>query len=131
MITSTGTPTWVIVGLPAGVLIDRWDRRRTMVIALGVRGLVVAGLTLVATTGHLSIWWLVAAALLYGVTEVFADLAAQAQVPALVGRTAGPLKRANSRLLAVEQVANVFLGAPIAGALVPTEKSPHLRQRSR
>ena len=109
---------WLMCGIPAGVLVDRWDRRRTMLVALGVRAtllLVVAGLAL---AGLLTIWWLVPLALAYGVTEVFADLAAAAQVPALVGREAGSLRRANSRLLGVENVAQGFAGPPVAGALL-------------
>ncbi|WP_299520063.1 MFS transporter [uncultured Serinicoccus sp.] len=109
---------WLVCGIPAGVLVDRWDRRRTMLVALGARGALLGGAGVLALSDRLTIWVLVALALGYGITEVFADLAAAAQVPALVGRTAGPLRRANSRLLAVEQVCNGFVGPPLAGVLV-------------
>lgn len=109
---------WLLCGIPAGVLVDRWDRRLTMIGGLAVRALLLAGTAWAALSGHLSIALLVALALAYGVTEVFTDLAATAQVPALVGRDAGRLRRANSRLLGVLHVANGFAGPPLAGLLV-------------
>lgn len=109
---------WLLLGIPVGVLVDRWDRRRTMTVALVVRAGLLLGAAVLAAAGHLTIWWLIALALTYGATEVFADLAASAQVPALVGREASSLRRASSRLLAVEHVANGFVGPPLAGFLV-------------
>ncbi|HSO68205.1 MAG TPA: MFS transporter [Arachnia sp.] len=109
---------WLLAGIPAGVLVDRWDRRRTMLVALSVRALLLATVAVVGAAGGLSIWWLVGFALAYGFTEVFTDLAAQAQVPALVGRDGASLRSANSRLLAVEQAAGGFVAPPVAGLLV-------------
>lgn len=109
---------WLVCGIPAGVLVDRWDRRRTMLVALGVRAGILLAAAALALGGLLTIWWLVALALAYGVTEVFADLAAMSQVPALVGRDAGDLRRANSRLLGLENIAQGFAGPPVAGALL-------------
>lgn len=109
---------WLLLGIPAGVLVDRWDRRLTMTVALAARGVLLLGVAALALLGQLSIWWLIGLALAYGATEVFTDLAAQAQVPALVGRDAGRLQRATSRLLGVESVANGFVGPPLAGLLV-------------
>lgn len=109
---------WLLAGIPAGVLVDRWDRRRTRLVALGFRAAMLAGVATLAFTDSLTVWWLVALSLGYGFTEVFSDLAAQAQVPALVGREASALRTANSQLLATEQVANGFVGPPLAGALV-------------
>lgn len=109
---------WLVLGLVAGGLVDRWDRRRTMVIALTIRALLlVAGATL-AASGRLSVLSLILVAMAYGATEVFVDLAAQAQIPALVGRRPSRLQRANARLISVEQVANGFMGPPLAGLLV-------------
>ncbi|WP_151525615.1 MFS transporter [Serinicoccus kebangsaanensis] len=109
---------WLICGMPAGVLVDRWDRRRTMMVGLGARALLLAAVAALALADALTIWVLVGLALAYGVTEVFTDLAAGAQVPSLVGRAAPRLRRANSRLLAVQQVGNGFAGPPLAGLLV-------------
>ena len=107
---------WLVLGLLAGVLVDRVDRRHVQLVAMGVRSLLLVALTVLAVGGHLSIWLLVGFALCYGVTEVFVDLAASAMVPALV-----PVERrsaANGRVLAAQQVGSAFLGAPIGGALL-------------
>lgn len=109
---------WLLAGMPAGVLVDRWDRRRTMLVALTLRAGLLGGVALVGAAGALSIWWLIGFALAYGFTEVFTDLAAQAQVPALVGRDGAALRSANSRLLAVEQAAGGFVAPPVGGLLV-------------
>lgn len=88
-----------------------------MLVALTLRAGLLGGVALVGAAA-LSIWWLIGFALAYGFTEVFTDLAAQAQVPALVGRDGAALRSANSRLLAVEQAAGGFVAPPVAGALV-------------
>lgn len=107
---------WLLFGIVAGVVIDRTDRRRARVVALVARAVLLAGASAVAVTGHLSIAVLVALLLAYGVTEVFADLAGSSLVPDIVPRSR--LQAANGRLLAVEQVANAFLGSPLAGAVL-------------
>lgn len=109
---------WLILGLPAGVFVDRWDRRMTMVWALGGRAAVLVTGAALALTDQLSIWWLASLAIGYGITEVFTDIAGQAQVPTLVGRTPDSLRAANARLLAVSQVGQGFVGPPLAGLLV-------------
>lgn len=115
LIAATWLP-WLLFGISAGVIIDRADRRRAQVVALLARaGLLAAGAVL-AHAGLLSIWALIVLLLLYGVTEVFADLGAGSIVPDLV--PSERLPAANGRLLGVQQVANTFLGAPLAGVLI-------------
>ena len=107
---------WLVLGLHAGALVDRLDRRTTQVVALLVRGAALLGGTAAALFDVLSIPLLMALVLAYGVTEVVADLAATALVPDLVPRER--LAAANGRLFGVQQVANGFLGAPLAGVLI-------------
>lgn len=107
---------WLLFGLAAGVVVDRVDRRRVQVAALSVRAGVLALAAVLAATGGLTIGWLVALVLGYGVTEVFADLGATSIVPDLV--PADRLSAANGRVIGVQQVTNTFLGAPLGGALL-------------
>jgi MFS family permease len=58
---------------------------------------------------------LYAVAVLLGVGETLFDTSAQSLLPAVVGRD--ELTRANSRLFAVELVANTFIGPPLGGLL--------------
>lgn len=106
---------WLLVALPAGALVDRWDRRQTMLVANTVRTLVLVVVLGVAMAGHASMAWLYAAALVVGVAEVFYDTTAQSILPQVVGRDALP--RANGRLMAAELTANQFVGPPLGGLL--------------
>jgi MFS family permease len=87
-----------------------------MLLANGVRvAALTAGVVAVAQSA-LSVPLLCVLALALGTAEVFHDTCAQAMVPSLVPRHR--LEAANGRLLTTEQVANAFLGAPLAGPLV-------------
>lgn len=107
---------WLLLGLVAGVAIDRTDRRRTQIVAMLARAAVLGVGVWLLVSGGLTMTWLVALMLAYGVTEVFADLAQTALVPDLVPRSR--LQAANGRVLAVQQVANTFVGGPVAGAVL-------------
>jgi predicted MFS family arabinose efflux permease len=107
---------WLLFGLAAGVVIDRVDRRRVQVVALVTRAGVLAGGAGLGLAGALTMPLLVCLVLVYGATEVFADLGATSIIPSLV--PADRLPAANGRVIGVQQVANAFLGAPLAGVLV-------------
>ncbi len=109
------TLPWLVVALPAGALVDRWDRRATMLVANGTRAAVLGLVVLVAATGLGSIWWLYAGAVLVGTAEVFHDTTAQSILPQIVPRTA--LQKANGRLFALELTANSFAGPPLGGVV--------------
>jgi MFS family permease len=107
---------WLVLGLTAGVLVDRGDRRRLQIAGLAARAALLALGGWLAASDALTLPLLVGLVLAYGVTEVVVDLAAGAIVPDLVPRER--LAAANGRVMAVQQVANAFLGAPVAGALL-------------
>jgi MFS family permease len=107
---------WLVGSLPVGALIDRVDRRRTMVWANAARAAFVAAPAVVITANGGALWLLYVAAVGTGVSEVFYDTAAQSVLPSLVPRSR--LDRANGRLYAIEVGAQEFAGPPIAGALV-------------
>lgn len=116
LITAAAWLPWLLLGLVAGVLVDRQDRRVVQVVAMAVRAAVLASAVGLIATDRLTMAALVVIALVYGATEVFADLAAGALVPDLVPRSR--LGAANGRTLAVQTVTNSFVGAPIAGAVL-------------
>ncbi|SEW33049.1 Fucose permease [Austwickia chelonae] len=109
---------WLILGLIAGTMLDRWDRRKTMLVALSLRAVLLGVGALLMHGDRMTIQLLLVIALLYGVTEVFTDISAGAQVPALVGKAPKKVRLASSRLLAVEQIVNGFVGKPVSGLLV-------------
>jgi Na+/melibiose symporter-like transporter len=103
----------LVVGPLAGVLVDRWDRRRTLVaVSLAQAGFL---LPLLAVDGRERLW------IVYLVTAVEAalsqlnDPARNALVPALVGRD--DLVRANA-LIGLNGNLARLAGSPIGGLLV-------------
>ena len=104
------------LGLIAGGLADRADRRRTMVAIQIFRVAVIGTLAALAVTENLSILALVAAALALGVGEAFFDTNSQAIVPMVAGKER--LVPANGRLYAIETLMGSFVGPPIGAFLV-------------
>ncbi|MGC5628844.1 MFS transporter [Georgenia sp. Z1344] len=107
---------WLLLGIVAGVVVDRMDRRHVQLLGMVVRVAVMAGLAALAATDRLTMPVLIAGVGLYGVTQVFVDLAGSSIVPQLVPRSR--LSAANGRVMGLEQVGTNFLGAPLAGLLV-------------
>lgn len=103
----------LLLGLAAGVLVDRTDRRRAQVVALAARAVLLLAAAGLALTDRMTVPVLLAVVLAYGVTDVLADLAQNALVPDLVPRSR--LHTANGRVMAAQQVAGSFLGGPIGG----------------
>jgi MFS family permease len=104
-----------LLALVAGALADRLDRRRTMVQVNLVRTVLLGGLALAVVADLASLPMLYAVALLLGCAETLFDTSAQSLLPAIVARQ--DLTTANSRLFAVELVANTFVGPPLGGLL--------------
>lgn len=111
-----GSLPWLLFALQAGAYADRWDRRRTMLVANTVRGLAVTVPAAAALVGGGSLWWLYVAAAIAGTAEVFHDTAAQSILPSIVPRRSLP--RANGRLYAVELGSQQFVAPPLGGLLV-------------
>ncbi|MGN9775037.1 MFS transporter [Micromonospora sp. H33] len=105
----------LLFGLLGGVYADRWDRRRTMAVADGLRAVVVGALAVAVATGRAGVATLLVAAFLLATLGTLSDAVAFALLPALVPPDALP--RANGRLQAGAAVAGGFLGAPAAGVL--------------
>jgi MFS family permease len=108
---------WLLVGLVSGALVDRLDRRRVMwTVDLG-RAAVLGLLAAAVLAGWASIPLLAAGAFLLGVGQTLFDSAAQASIPAIVGRDPERLATANGRLLGAQTVSQQFVGPPAGGAL--------------
>jgi predicted MFS family arabinose efflux permease len=105
----------LLLGPMAGVLTDRWDRRRVMIAADLFRALAIT-LMLFATAEH-SLWLVYAALIAESTGAVLFRPAAQAHVPAVVGTGSG-LSSANS--LNAFTDGTVRLVAPPLGAAIMT-----------
>jgi MFS family permease len=105
---------WLLAPV-AGALADRMDRRQAMVRVNLVRTVLLGGLALAVAADLATLPMLYAVAVALGVAETLFDTSAQSLLPALVARD--DLTVANSRLYAVELVANTFVGPPLGGLL--------------
>lgn len=106
---------WLLFAIPAGILIDRIDRRAALALANGVRTLLGVLLFIVTATGNLTIWWLYLIIFIYGIFETVYDGAIRAVPPSILKKA--QLPRANSLIEAGEQVIQNFVSGPITSLL--------------
>lgn len=106
---------WFVFAIPAGMLVDRFDRRILMAVANTVRAAAALGLAALTVTGALDIWWLFAGTLVFGFGETVFDNATNAVIPAVVRDD--HLERANGRIQAAQITIDSFIAQPIAGVL--------------
>ena len=126
---------WLFMTLPAGVLADRMDRARLMVLSNGFRTVLTVFVAVVVLvrqgdlpdpdtlaagvdidTQVLAYIALLLATLLLGSAEVVYDNAAQTIMPSLV--RADQLEKANGRLWSTEEVGNTVVGPLLGSALL-------------
>ncbi|HEY7909061.1 MAG TPA: MFS transporter [Thermomicrobiales bacterium] len=121
ILSATETAPFLLVGLFAGVWVDRLRRRPILLIADCARGVLLLAIPLAALLDGLTIGLLYAVAFLVGILTVFFDVAYQSFLPALVGRA--HLVEGNSKL-EVSRSAAQIAGPGIAGGLVQLITAP-------
>lgn len=115
MLTAAQTVAFLLIGLPAGAIVDRVRRRQTMIAMDVVRAGLTASVIVLMPAGLLNMGTLIAIAALLGCATVFFDVAAMAYLPHLVERD--QLRGANGRLQAINSASSVG-GPATAGAMV-------------
>ena len=126
---------WLIFTLHAGVITDRFDRRKLIVAMDAIRGvltLIVGAIVLLnkdslpslndlSSVTDLETNWplyitLVITAFLFGLAEVLRDNSAQTLMPSVV--EAENLERANGRMWSAESLTHSFIGPPLGSLLI-------------
>ena len=115
LLTAVETAAFLLIGLPAGAWVDRWLKRRVMLIADLARAIVLASVPIMFFAGVLTIWQLIVVGAIVGVASVFFDVAYQSYLPVLVDLK--QLGEGNSKLETTGQLARVT-GPALAGALL-------------
>ena len=115
VVTAAGYLPWMVLSLPAGALVDRYDRATLMWRAQAVQAAVVAAVAVLVVFRIANIAVLGIAGLLLGSAEVIFSNAAQAILPALVPPELLP--KANGSQQVSLTVGETFLGPP-AGSLL-------------
>jgi MFS family permease len=77
---------YLVLGLPAGALVDRWDRRRVLIWCDLARALALASVPLAWWLSALTTAQLIAVSLVYGAAVSFSNIAQVAALPRLVAR---------------------------------------------
>jgi MFS family permease len=114
LLSAAGTLPFLLIALPAGLIVDRTAKRRLMICCDLARMLIIGSIPAAYALGVLTIAQLYAAALLAGVLTVFFDVAYQSYVPGLIGSE--QLVDGNGKLGATQSFAQVA-GPGLGGAL--------------
>lgn len=121
LLTAIGSLPYLLIGLFAGVWVDRRRRRPLMIAADVGRALLLLSVPIAAFTGYLRIEGLYVVALLVGALSVLEEVAASSFLPSLVGRE--QLVAGNAKLQASQSVAQAA-GPGLAGVLVGVLTAP-------
>ena len=123
----TASPTWLgivgfasgipmlVLALPAGVVVDRFDRRAVLIFAQGLTALLAVLLATLIATGQIQPWHVAAIALASGCMLVLIIPARQALVPATVERSE---LGAAITLMSTGQNSGRVIGPSLAGLLI-------------
>ncbi|MFC8127018.1 MFS transporter [Streptomyces sp. NPDC057302] len=115
-VSLTLTLPWLLIALHVGVLVDRFDRRRLLGGANGMRLAAMGWLAVSVATGGLTLGQLFAAGAILGVADVLASTSSSALVPAAVPEAGRA--RANTWMVGAETVGQEFAGPFVGGLLL-------------
>jgi DHA3 family macrolide efflux protein-like MFS transporter len=114
IILAAGLIPVLILGPFSGVLVDRMNRKRVIVLGDVIRGITVLVIAIAALTGTLEVWMLPIAAVLIGITASFFDPAITSSLPDLIPKE--KLLQGNSIFSSIPSVADI-LGSSIGGVV--------------
>ncbi|MDG4767699.1 MFS transporter [Solwaraspora sp. WMMD406] len=113
LVTAAFSIPWLLFGMPAGALVDRWPKRRTMIVADLVRVIALAVLAVLIVVDQVGIGAIIAVVVVLGIAQCFFDTASQSMIPLLVGRDEAALQRFNSRYWALDMLGRGLIGPPL------------------
>jgi MFS family permease len=103
-----------LLALPAGALVDRWDRKRVMIVCDSVQVVAMGSIPIALALGHLSMIQLYLVALSQGTCFVFFWLARLAALPRVVAREQLPAAVAQNE---VAESTVTLLSPPLGGVI--------------
>ena len=107
---------YILLSLPAGALVDRWNRKRVMIICDTGRALALAAIPLALVLGRLSIALIFFVTLVDGTLYVFFNLAEMASIPHVVEKERlGGALALNEAGVDVAYVAGPAIGGALFG----------------
>jgi MFS family permease len=112
---------FLLFTLPAGVWVDRFPRKRILVIGDLGRAVMLATIPIAYAAGALTIWQLYLVGFVNGLMTVFFDVADQSYLPTILERD--ELVDGNSKLTVSLSAAQI-LGQPFGGGIVALLQAP-------
>lgn len=125
---------WLLFSLPAGVITDRFDRKKIIISMDLLRGVFTLGIGIMVllqqtnlpglnelantqiSTNYFLYFVILLATFATGCAEVLRDNSAQTVLPAIVDKS--QLEKANGRLWSAESVMNTFIGPPLGSFII-------------
>jgi MFS family permease len=112
---------FLLFTLPAGVWVDRFPKKRILVIGDLGRAVMLASIPIAYAIGALTIWQLYVVGFVNGLMTVFFDVADQSYLPTILERD--ELVEGNSKLQ-ISQSSAQILGQPFAGGIIGLLTAP-------
>jgi MFS family permease len=121
LIAAVQLAPYLALSLPAGALVDRWDRKRLMIACDAIRWLAYGSVPAAFLADHLQVAQLYLVALISGTAFVFFDVAQLAALPQVVAEA--QLAQANALNDAAISVATL-IGPGLSGTLIGLAQTP-------
>ena len=106
---------WLLFAIPLGALLDRINRRLSMILVQATRVGIGIALASLIMTGQMNLVALMILTFIFGISEVVYDTATQSAIPSLLKDN--QLERGNSMLQMADTIMQSFIGVPL-GALI-------------
>jgi MFS family permease len=106
---------WLLFSFASGVYVDRFEKRKVLLIANILRAVAIGGLALAIALSFASIPLIYGALFLLGVGDVLADGGAVTLLPKIVEKS--QLSLANSRISILNTMTRQFIGPPLGAYL--------------
>jgi MFS family permease len=112
---------FLLFTLPAGVWVDRFPKKRILVVGDLGRGAMLVSIPVAFALGGLTIWQLYLVGFVNGIMTVFFDVADQSYLPTILERE--DLVEGNAKLQ-ISQSSAQILGQPVGGGIVALVGAP-------
>lgn len=112
---AAGTLPTIVLGIFAGVLVDRWSNKKTAIASAWIRGGIVTGTALLYITGMIQVWHLFVLSMLLSSVAAFSNPAMMSWLPRLLSKE--QIMPGNSLMASAAQTARLG-GFALSGALI-------------